>query len=178
MKEIDDIELVHRTLAGDRNAFGEIVERYQNPVYTLALRMLGDRDEAEDVAQSAFVKAFEKLASFDPGYRFFSWLYRIAHNEAVNALERRQRHEGLEDATGEVEPPEVRSDLGDLIGQCLLDLSVDHRSVIVLRHFQDLSYDEMAAALGISEKKVKSRLFSARAALREIVTRKGIRPHD
>lgn len=178
MKEAADLELVTRTLSGDRNAFGELVERYQRPVYTLALRMTGDRDEAEEVAQSAFVKAYEKLASFDHGYKFFSWLYRITHNEAVNALGRRERQDVLDEDTEMVELPAVRSDLHDIINCCLLELTVDHRAVIVLKHFEGLSYDEVARTLGIPEKKVKSRLFSARMALRDIMTRKGIRSDD
>jgi RNA polymerase sigma-70 factor (ECF subfamily) len=178
MIEAEDPELVSRTLSGDRNAFGILVERYQNPVYTLALRMTGDRDEAEEVAQSAFVKAYEKLSSFDSGYKFFSWLYRIAHNEAVNVLERRQRHAVLEEGTESVELPSVRSDLNDIVNSCLLELSVDHRSVIVLKHFEGLSYEEVARTLGIPEKKVKSRLFSARTALRDVMTRKGIGSND
>jgi RNA polymerase sigma-70 factor (ECF subfamily) len=178
MKEAEDIELVQRTLSGDRNAFGLLVERYQNPVYTLAFRMMGDRDEAEEVAQSAFVKAYEKLGSFDPGYKFFSWIYRITHNEAVNALERHQRHTALDEGTEAVELPSVRSDLHEIVNSCLHELSVNHRSVIVLKHFEGLSYDEVASTLGITEKKVKSRLFSARTALREIMIRKGIRSDD
>jgi RNA polymerase sigma-70 factor, ECF subfamily len=178
MKEAEDLELVRQTLAGDRNAFGALVERHQNPVYTLALRMMGDRDEAEEVAQSAFVKAYEKLPTFDPSFKFFSWLYRIAHNEAVNALERRQRHDELTEETASADPPDVRSDFSELVNGCLQELSVDHRSVIVLKHFEDLSYDEIGRTLGITEKKVRSRLFSARTALRAIMTRKGIRSDD
>jgi RNA polymerase sigma-70 factor, ECF subfamily len=178
MKEAEDLELVRRTLSGDRNAFGSLVERYQNPVYTLALRMMGDRDEAEEVAQSAFVKAYEKLASFDPGFKFFSWLYRITHNEAVNALERKQRHEVLDEGLEAEDLPDVRSDFNDLVNDCLLELNVDHRSVIVLKHFEGLTYDEIGRTLGITEKKVKSRLFSARTVLRDIMTRKGIRSDD
>lgn len=178
MIEANDLECIQRTLSGDRNAFGVLVERYQNPVYTLAFRMMGDRDEAEDVAQAAFVKAYEKLSSFDAEYKFFSWLYRIAHNEAVNALERRQRHDVLDEETEAVELAPVRSDLNDIVNSCLLELSVDHRSVIVLKHFEGLSYDEVARTLGIPEKKVKSRLFSARTALRDIMTRKGVRSDD
>jgi RNA polymerase sigma-70 factor, ECF subfamily len=178
MKDAEDLDLIQRTLDGDRNAFGALVDRYQKPVFTLAFRMTGDRDEAEEVAQSAFVKAFEKLSTFDPSFRFFSWLYRIAHNEAVNMLERKERHEELDEHIGAEELAPVRSDLDDIINSSLGELSVDHRSVIVLKHFEGLSYEEVARTLGIPEKKVKSRLFSARTALRDIMIRKGVRSDD
>jgi RNA polymerase sigma-70 factor (ECF subfamily) len=178
MVDLDDSELVRLTLSGERNAYGRLVERYQAQVFTIALRMLGDRDEAEDVAQGVFLKAFEKLGTFDPRYKFFSWIYRIAHNESVNAIERRSRlqplDEGVEAAGAHAENP----DLPDLVQRCLARLDVQHRSVLVLKYVQDLPYEEIAAILGVPAKRVKSRLFSARAALREIMTREGLGNHD
>src|SRR5512139_4043151 len=98
MIHLDDNGLVQRTLEGDRNAFGVLVERYQAQVYTIAWRMLGVKEEAEDVAQAAFLKAYEKLSTFDSRYKFFSWIYRIAHNESVNAIERRSRMQALDES--------------------------------------------------------------------------------
>lgn len=174
----DDNGLVQRTLNGDRNAFGVLVERYQAQVYSIAWRMLGVKEEAEDVAQAVFLKAYEKLSSFDPDYKFFSWIYRIAHNESVNAIERRSRmqglDEGMESADGHAESP----DLPELVHRCLSSLDVGHRSVLVLKYIQDLSYEEIGAILGIPAKTVKSRLFSARATLRETMRRQGLSEHD
>jgi RNA polymerase sigma-70 factor (ECF subfamily) len=177
MVHLDDTTLVQQTLDGDRNAFGVLVERYQAQVFTIALRMVGDREEAEDVAQGAFLKAYEKLGSFDPSYKFFSWIYRIAHNESVNAIERRSRmqglDEGIESKDGHAESP----DLPELVQKCLAKLDVDHRSVLVLKYVQDLPYEEIATILGIPAKTVKSRLFSARTVLRAIMSREGLADH-
>lgn len=178
MIHLDDNGLVQRTLGGDRNAFGALVERYQAQVFTIALRMVGDREEAEDVAQGVFLKAYEKLSTFDPKYKFFSWIYRIAHNESVNAIERRSKvqalDEGLESADGHAESP----DLPEIVQKCLAKLDVHHRSVLVLKYVQDLPYEEIATILGVPAKTVKSRLFSARAVLREIMSREGLADHD
>ena len=178
MIHLDDNGLVRRTLEGDRDAFGVLVERYQAQVYTIAWRMLGVKEEAEDVAQAAFLKAYEKLGTFDPRYKFFSWIYRIAHNESVNAIERRSRmqalDEGLESADGHAESP----DLPELVQKCLSKLDVHHRSILVLKYVRDLPYEEIGAILGIPAKTVKSRLFSARAMLREIMSREGLSGHD
>jgi len=178
MIHLDDNGLVRRTLEGDRDAFGVLVERYQAQVYTIAWRMLGVKEEAEDVAQAAFLKAYEKLSTFDPRYKFFSWIYRIAHNESVNAIERRSRmqalDEGLESADGHAESP----DLPELVQKCLSKLDVPYRSILVLKYVQDLPYEEIGAILGIPAKTVKSRLFSARAMLREIMSREGLSGHD
>ena len=174
MVHLDDMKLVQRTLEGDRNAFGVLVERYQAQVFTIAWRMLGVREEAEDVAQAVFLKAYEKLGTFDPKYKFFSWIYRIAHNESVNAIERRAKiqrlDEGLESTDGHAESP----DLPELVQKCLSQLDVNYRSVLVLKYVQDLPYEEIGAILAIPAKTVKSRLFSARSMLREIMTREGL----
>jgi RNA polymerase sigma-70 factor, ECF subfamily len=178
MIHLDDNGLVRRTLEGDRDAFGVLVERYQAQVFTIAWRMLGVKEEAEDVAQAAFLKAYEKLSTFDPRYKFFSWIYRIAHNESVNAIERRSRmqalDEGLESADGHADSP----DLPELVQKCLSKLAVHHRSILVLKYVQELPYEEIGAILGIPAKTVKSRLFSARAMLREIMSREGLSGHD
>jgi RNA polymerase sigma-70 factor (ECF subfamily) len=178
MIHLDDNGLVQRTLEGDRDAFGLLVERYQAQVFTIAWRMLGVKEEAEDVAQAAFLKAYEKLSTFDPRYKFFSWIYRIAHNESVNAIERRSRmqalDEGLESADGHAESP----DLPELVQKCFSKLDVHHRSILVLKYVQELPYEEIGTILGIPAKTVKSRLFSARAMLREIMMREGLSGHD
>ena len=176
MEERDDEQIVRRVMAGETDAYAALVERYQKPVYNVALRMLQDRDDAEDAAQAAFVKAYEGLGSFDFRYRFFSWLYRIAVNEALNALRRKKNLEPLDQNLRE---PEGGSgeELAERIQDSLMELTVDQRAVIVLRHFQDLSYDEIAEVLEISVKKVKSRLFSARAILRGVLERKGLREY-
>jgi|WetSurMetagenome_2_1015567.scaffolds.fasta_scaffold115574_3 RNA polymerase sigma-70 factor, ECF subfamily len=177
MAEQDDAAIVQQTLAGNLRAYEAIVIRYQDAIYSLALRMVHDADDAEDVSQIVFVKAFERLGTYDPNYRFFSWLYRIAMNESLNFLRQRKPHQRLDDVGGAEElqsdapvPDDVRE-----LEAALQELTDDHRSVIVLKHIEGFSYLEIARMLNISEKKVKSRLFSARQALRDLLVRKEAR---
>jgi RNA polymerase sigma-70 factor (ECF subfamily) len=166
----DDVLCVARCLRGDSSAFEPIVRRYQRVLYSVARRMLGNHDDALDATQNAFVRAFERLDTFDPERRFFSWIYRIGVNECLNA--RRSRHpvEPLEEVTGAADaggPLEMVEALerSETIDAALIKLSEDHRLVVVLRHFADLSYTEISHALGVPEKTVKSRLFDARQRL-------------
>lgn len=178
MTEDGDEHLVRRTLDGERNAFGALVHRYQKPVYNAALRLLRDPDAARDVAQTAFLKAFEHLADYDPHYRFYSWLYRIAVNEALHQLERRKPESDL---TGEeIDPdpgPERRAEGDDArreLEAALMVLNPELRSVVVLRHVLHLSYEDIGTALAIPEKTVKSRLYSARQQLRTRLTERRV----
>jgi RNA polymerase sigma-70 factor (ECF subfamily) len=177
MEEQDeDAVVVRRVLSGERAAYAALVERHQKAVYNVALRLVQDRDEAEEAAQAAFVKAYENLKSFDFNHRFFSWLYRIAVNEALNSLRRRKHLDPLDEEISAGEPAGTE-DMAEKVQESLMRLPVDYRTVIVLRHFQDLSYDEIAQVLDISVKKVKSRLFSARASLRVILDQMGLREY-
>ena len=164
-----DAALVARCLAGEVEAFEPLVLRYQRPLFNVALRMVGDREEARDVVQDAFLRAYEKLSSFDPRYRFFSWVYRIVLNASLNARERRRAGDPLtvEPAAGEGGPEEAlrAREREDCVQAALLSLPVDDRLVLVLRHFAELSYAEIGEALGLAEKTVKSRLHEARQRL-------------
>jgi RNA polymerase sigma-70 factor (ECF subfamily) len=164
----DDHELVDRCLRGDVEAFAPLVERYQKPLYNVALRMVRDREDARDITQTAFVKAYEKLRSFDRQHRFFSWIYRIVVNEAINTRERRRPSAPLlADVAGGggVEEALASRERSDSVQAALLRLSAEDREVIVLRHFADQSYAEIGETLGLPEKTVKSRLHEARRRL-------------
>ena len=169
----DDSVWVARCLRGDAGAFEPIVRRYQRPLFSVAHRMLGNYDDALDVTQNAFIRAFEGLDGYDPNRRFFSWIYRIVVNECLNA---RRARKPVEPLTEQLPDPE-NSPLDDVealersasIDAALVRLSEDHRLVVVLRHFADLSYAEMSEALGVPEKTVKSRLFEARHRLGELL---------
>ena len=164
----DDIACVTRCLKGDAAAFEPLVMRYQHVLYTVALRLLGNAEDARDATQNAFIRAYQRLDTFDPSRRFFSWMYRIAMNESLN-LRRTQRPleplpatlAATADAMDRVEARE----LSERVQAALMTLSTEHREVVVMRHFADLSYEEIAATLDIPEKTVKSRLFSARQRL-------------
>lgn len=167
--EDTDEALVARCRSGDAEAFGTLVARYERPVFNLAYRMLGDREEARDIAQTAFLKALESLHRFDDRYRFFGWLYRIAMNEAFDILGRRGRQTELNDvhaADDDLMKAVSQAELGTLVRGALDALSHEHRAVLVLRHYQDLSYEEIGKVLDLPDKTVKSRLFEARERLR------------
>jgi RNA polymerase sigma-70 factor (ECF subfamily) len=174
-----DAILVRECLAGDSRAFEALVRKYQKPLYNLALRMVRDRDDAMDVLQAVFVKVYQKLDSYDEKHGFFSWIYRITINESINFAKRARRGDEYESGiTAAYQPAQESAQdaraLEEEIEQAIAMLKLDYRTVIVLRHYHDFSYEEMAEVLMIPEKTVKSRLFSARQQLKEILTRRGI----
>ena len=166
-KETDDAALVRRCLSGETAAFEALVEEYQRVAFTVALRMLDDYEDARDATQNTFLKAFEKLHSYDPHYRFFSWMYRILMNECLNV---RRAKRPVEEISAD-QPTAVTDDAAEVaerrrdVRAALLALPVHYREVIVLRHFAQMSYEEMAVSLGVPVKTVKSRLHTARGQL-------------
>ncbi len=170
----NDEETVRDCLSGDRHAFEDLLDRYEKTVFNLALRMTGDRDDARDVTQNVFTRAFQNLSKFDFRHRFYSWLYRIAINESIRLLESRRQTRPVDDSMPAEEPsPEDRAGEREVVRavrRALVDLKPDHKSVIVLKHYLRLSYREMALVLEIPEKTVKSRLFTARRLLREALS--------
>ncbi len=177
---LSDDELIRRCAEGQSELFGQLIDRYQGKIYHLALGITGNVEDAMDATQNAFLKAFEHLSSFDPSYRFFSWIYRIGLNEALNVKRRKGESTVLEwEPESPQASPEDRAagrETGREIHHALRLLSVDLRTVVVLRHLQDLSYAEIAEVVGVEVKTVKSRLFEARRELREILARRGLDP--
>lgn len=182
---LPDRQLVAQTLGGRPDAYGELVRRYQTAVYNVAYRLVGERQEALDLAQDAFVRAYHGLASFDPERPFGPWIARIATNVALAALGRRRVPTvplgralgGGDDEREPIEaalPDPARGPEGDFLAaergaelrRAILALPPHYRAVIELRHFQDRSYEEIAAALGLPLSDVKSHLFRARKLLR------------
>jgi RNA polymerase sigma-70 factor (ECF subfamily) len=175
--------LVMRLRARDADAFGQLVKCYERPMFNVAYRMLGNAAEAADATQDVFLKVFEHMTGYDTKYRLFSWIYRIAVNESIDRLKRRQRThaaptrvEDLPLASDEPGPEKLVRDAQthDAIQAVLMELQHDYRAVIVLRHFSECSYGQMAEILRIPEKTVKSRLYSARQALREKLCMRGV----
>jgi RNA polymerase sigma-70 factor (ECF subfamily) len=169
--EWSDAALVKRVLDGDERSFSTLVERYQGVLFNLALRTVGDFDEAQDVTQTAFVKAYRNLRSFDPRHRFFSWIYRITLNESLNARNAHRSFDSIPENVAAPQPDALELiDLDErrhLLDRAIGDLPELYRRVVELRHRSELSYREIAEALDIPEKTVKSRLFSARRRLAE-----------
>jgi RNA polymerase sigma-70 factor (ECF subfamily) len=178
MNEDDDPAVVRECLRGNRQAFAVLVQQYDKPVYNVALRMLRNPEDARDVAQTVFLKAFQGLESYDPKFRFYSWIYRIAINESLNVLRLRGREAGPVDDQHPSDDPGPEQSLADGDTQrAVLDaldrLKPEYRAVIVLRYFQDRSYEDIGQILGVEEKTVKSRLFTARQLMKDALASRG-----
>jgi RNA polymerase sigma-70 factor (ECF subfamily) len=172
---------------GDRTEFARLVDAYSAPIYRLALRIVGNPQDAEDVLQETFIKAFRNLGTFEGRSSFATWLYRIASNEALMSLRRRKPEALSVDAT--IDTPDGEHDPVEIIDWCCLpedellsaeareylDKAIDQlaatlRVVFLLRDIEGLSVRETAEALNISEAAVKTRLLRARLQLREILS--------
>lgn len=177
----DDLALlIEAARDGDRAAFDELVRRTYVETYTLALRLVGDEDDARDVVQEAYLRAFRGLPRFRGDARFTTWMYRITANCAATFVgrRRRSRHEELTDEVAPADDrpaidPQARADqaaLRDRLQDALLDLPPRLRAVVVLRDIYDLSHEAIAEELGISESAAKVRLHRARRKLRDRLT--------
>ncbi|MCL4869440.1 MAG: sigma-70 family RNA polymerase sigma factor [Anaerolineae bacterium] len=185
MLNFSDRELVSRVTQGDEEAFAWVVRRYQGVMFNVAYRLLGNRREAEDATQEAFIRAYQAMPSFDLTRPLSPWLKRITTNLCLNWLEKERARPQItvseltapDDEVGaleqfpapQVSPEQQVSEMeqGQRIRSALRQLPVRYRVVIELRHYQELSYEEIAAALDIPVSTVKSDLFRARKQLGE-----------
>lgn len=161
---------------GDRSAFGLLVHRYQDRVYSLALRILRHQHDAEDAAQQAFLHAWQKRRTFDPKWRFCTWLYRIVTNTCIDEYRRQQRRKPVSEAYLDSLPaantPDreyERSRLRQVLSVALGQVPLEARTVLVLCYMEGLSYAEIACIRGITVHTVKSQLRRAKALLRQHV---------
>lgn len=161
-----DRALVRGYLDGQTDAASSLVDRYQKRLFNVALRMTNNTQDAEDVTQTVFLNAFLKMSSYDPQFRFFSWIYRMAVNESLNVLRRRKQMVTLEDFPALGGDTDQAVEAQDQVGKALMGLKPDDRAVLVLKHFVFFSYEEIADVLEVPVKTVKSRLFTARERLR------------
>jgi RNA polymerase sigma-70 factor (ECF subfamily) len=185
---VDEGVLVSQAREGDTRAFGELVRRYEGKIFRLAQHVTNNREDAEDVLQETFMKAYEHLDQFKGDSKFYTWIVRIAVNQALMKLRRRKTDKSVsldeQIDTGEDtivreiaawdEDPEQRfsrEELGDILDHAVDSLEPPYRSVFVLRDVEELSTEETAEALGLSIPAVKSRLLRARLQLREKLTR-------
>ena len=182
-------ELVSRAKAGDQGAFEQLVRDNQNRVYSLALRMVSDREEAADLAQEAFLKAWQGLSSFQGESSFSTWVYRLTTNVCIDYIRKQKRRQenlstlSLDDEEGawpepgdwEQDPHRCleRSELNRAVARGLEALPDHHRQVLVMRELSGLSYQEIGRALGLDLGTVKSRIARSRLALRKILEREG-----
>ncbi|MGE5598470.1 MAG: RNA polymerase sigma factor [Bacteroidota bacterium] len=180
--ECPDQDLVARAQAGDREAFAELVRRYQARIYNLAYRLLQQREEAQDAAQEVFLRAYRALNRYRPEQSFASWLHAIANNYCVDVVRRRRRRPlSVSGPAGQDDPlpleipdhaanPEKLFASGEIqraIEAAVASLPYKYRVVTVLRHMQGLSYQEISTITGQPEGTVKAQIFRARRLLRE-----------
>jgi RNA polymerase sigma-70 factor (ECF subfamily) len=174
----DETELIRRAQQGDTQAFGVLVERYQRRVVGVAMAVVHNQDDAVELAQETFIRAYENLPKFESRSSFSTWLYRIAANIAIDFRRREGRHTVLRGDEGESElerlPSErgnsfietARGELGNRLKAALKELTPEHRAVILLREVEGLSYDEIGDVLQCPRGTVMSRLHYARNRLR------------
>ncbi|MDX1632417.1 MAG: sigma-70 family RNA polymerase sigma factor [Thermoanaerobaculia bacterium] len=164
--------LVDAVLDGDPDAFGLLIEKYEKPIFNVAYRITGSTDDAMDATQTAFTNAYENLEQFDPSHRFFSWIYRIAVNASLDMVKGRDEVEMSRPEPDPRRGPEERAEARETsarVQKALLELTEDHRTVIVLRHYLGLSYAEIGEVVSIPVKTVRSRLYEARQRLRSLL---------
>jgi RNA polymerase sigma-70 factor, ECF subfamily len=177
--EQDDTQLVKASQHGDQDAFAFLVQRHQRRVFNLVLRMLQDYEEASEITQEAFLAAWLGLPSFRGEARFATWLYRIAYNCALKRLERRKRERSLRKAIEAeqilegVNKQKQAEDMLELrarqamVREQMEELPARYRSVLILRHLQEMTYEEMADILTMPIGTIKTHLFRARHLLKE-----------
>lgn len=179
---IDERDLLARAKQGEMLAYDELVRHYQGRIYALVYNMTSNKEDAEDLVQDVFVKAYASLARFEEKSSFYTWVYRIAINRTLNFLKKRQRNPkmSLDDVDNGVErdPAYVElsarespfrdatlSELQEKLNKALMTLSENHRTVVVLHDIQGVPHEEIASMIGCSQGTVRSRLFYARQQL-------------
>jgi len=181
---IEDTALVRRTLSGDQEAFTALVEKYKDPVFNVAYRMLGNPTEAEDVAQEAFVRAYTQLHTYKDTHRFSTWLLSIASHLSIDQLRRRRFLalplenvpflEWIADVGPSPEQSALRRETADDMQRILDTLPMKYRAVLLLRYWHDFSYEEIAQALDLTPALVKARLHRARELVARTMKAQGL----
>ena len=184
---LTDAELIHTSIGGREDSFEELVKRYQRPIVGYVFRMLGDYDSSLDVTQEVFIKVYNSLHRYSSDYKFSTWLYRIAHNATIDHIRRNSSNtqsietdsaDGsyqlqIESRGPSPEKDRERKEWKAEIEAVVKRLPTAYRELILLRHSQDLSYDEIAEVTGLPLGTVKNRLFRAREMMREIFIDRG-----
>ena len=188
----EELRIIKQVLDGDKGAFEDIVLANQKNVYNLALKITGNEEDALDISQEAFLKAFLQLGNFRAQSRFSVWLYRLTYNLCIDFIRKKPKATVIsltctdgEDDAADIEIPDMRDipedvilrcESREIISQSICELRPEHREILAMREITGMSYAEMALALGISEGTVKSRLARARKSLVCILVKKGTFP--
>ncbi|SRR6056297_395052 len=187
---LEDDKLVAKAVAGDQGAYKSLMEKYETPLFFHLLKMVKDKEQVRDLVQEAFMKAFDNLESYNTNYAFSTWLYRITTNHAIDYLRKKKLQttsidepvktkEGemniqLEDEHSGTDRKIIRKQRSDIIHEAIEDLPDKYRVVIKLRHFEELSYDEISEQLDLPLGTVKAHIFRAREMLyKELKDRRG-----
>jgi RNA polymerase sigma-70 factor, ECF subfamily len=171
----EDLELTRRSQAGDTEAFGELVSKYSTKIFTMVYCILGDENDAWDLAQEGFLKAWRSIHRFEARSSFYTWLYSITMNLTIDSLRRKGRRQEVEldDAIPSFLPgPRLnceRAEIREQVNAALAQLSPEHRAVVVLKELEDMQYREIAEVLNVSMGTVMSRLFYGRKKLQSIL---------
>lgn len=179
MEEPTDQALIRRARRGDLPAYGDIVRRYQGSVFNVCYRFMGERQSAEDLTQDTFIRAHQRLDTYDESRPFGPWIRRIAANLCINELNRNKQlvfslNEQMDTPTEIItrgpEEAQVSREVRQKVREAIVELPPHYRAVIELRHFQELSYKEISQALSIPLSDVKSHLYRARQTLAQRLT--------
>lgn len=187
IKTLTDIELIANAISGREDGFEELVRRYQRPIISYVYRMLSDYEAALDVTQEVFIKVYNSLGKYSSEYKFSTWLYRIAHNAAIDYMRRNsvsqqsleaETEDGayqlqIKDARPTPEQEREHTEWRNEIEAVVNCLPTAYRDLILLRHSRDMSYDEIAEITGLPLGTVKNRLFRAREMMREMFVERG-----
>ena len=186
----DEQVWLQKARRGDKDAFGQLIEAYQGPVYNLAYRMLGNSGEAEEAAQEAFIRAYTRLDSYDPAHKFSTWLLSITSNYCIDLIRKRRAvllsideplppHPALHsDNNKGPEAQYLAQEREALVQGMLKELPDEYRQAVVLRYWYDMSYEEIAEVQKTTVSAVKSRLFRARRQLAESGLARGFVPEE
>lgn len=179
MRNLLDEDLARLAQQGDQDAFAELVKRYEKQVFSLAYRLIGDYDEAADLAQEAFLRIYQMLHRYDPEKKFFSWMYRVAQNACINAMSKRpanvvpveQAEEYFSNTTaGDEAQPEqdyLNREIRRNIDRAISELPDNYRDIVYLRYIEDLSYQQIADTLGLPVSTIETRLFRGKKLLKQ-----------
>lgn len=181
VQDANELMLIERAIAGDERAFAELVARYQTAVYNLAYRMLGDPGEAEDAAQEVFLRIYRRLATYDTGHRFSTWVLSIASHYCIDLLRRKRPwlvpleniSNWMRTRTRGPEAAALMQEQQDLVRGLLAKLPEHYRLVLLLRYWHDLGYEEIAQVVDLPVSTIKARLHRARNALAALVNGDG-----
>ncbi|HXH99969.1 MAG TPA: sigma-70 family RNA polymerase sigma factor [Sphingobacteriaceae bacterium] len=190
----NDFSLVVRAKVGDQKAYADLMQRYKDSIYFMALKMVNNKDDAQDLTVETFGKAFENLEKYKPDFAFSTWLFRIATNNCIDFIRKKRVSlvsiDSLNDDSGDERQMQIKSDalnpeeesikkqqnkeLKDIVDK----LPLRYRTLIVLRYFDELSYEEIAKQLDLPLGTVKAQLFRARDLLSNVISRRKKNPNS